>query len=139
MDGRTTSQLDRIRVATLATVSPDGRPHLVPVVFARDGDDLVTAVDGKPKKQRALARIANIARDPRVTLLAHLYDEDWSKLWWVRVDGTASLEEGGEDFERALTILRTRYPQYQSVDLAGPVIRIVIEQATAWEANPESH
>lgn len=136
MNDRTASQLDRIRVATLATVSADGRPHLVPVVFARDGNDIVTAVDGKPKKQTTLARIANISRDPRVTLLAHLYDEDWSKLWWVRVDGTASLEDGGEAFGRALTALRTRYTQYESVDLAGPVIRIAVEQATAWEANP---
>ena len=58
--------------------------------------DLVTAIDGKPKKRTTLARIENIARDPRVTLLAHLYEEDWSKLWWVRVDGTASIEEDGE-------------------------------------------
>jgi len=136
MDDRTASQLDRIRVATLATVSGDGRPHLVPVVFARDGDDLVTAVDGKPKKRKALARIANISRDPRVTLLAHLYDEDWSKLWWLRVDGTASVEEGGESFGRALTALRNRYPQYESVDLTGPVIRIVVKKTTAWEATP---
>jgi len=137
MDERTASRLDRIRVATLATISADGRPHLVPVVFARDGDELVTAVDGKPKKQKTLARIANISRDPRVTLLAHLYDEEWSKLWWVRVDGTASLEEHGEAFSRALSALRNRYPQYESVDLTGPVIRIAIERATTWDPNPE--
>ena len=136
MDDRTASQLDRIRVATLATVSADGRPHLVPVVFARDGDELVTAVDGKPKKQTTLARIANISRDPRVTLLAHLYDEDWSKLSWVRVDGSASLEEDGEAFTRALTALRNRYPQYETVDLTGPVIRIAITRTTSWDADP---
>jgi PPOX class probable F420-dependent enzyme len=135
MDDRTASRLDRIRVATLATVSADGRPHLVPVVFARDGDELVTAVDGKPKKQKTLARIANISRDPRVTLLAHLYDEDWSKLSWVRVDGSASLEVQGEGFARALTALRKRYPQYETVDLTGPVIRIAIARATSWDAD----
>ena len=136
MDERTVDQLDRMRVATLATVSAAGRPHLVPVVFARDGSDLVTAIDGKPKKGRVLARLENISRDPRVTLLAHSYDEDWSKLWWVRVDGRASLEDGGEGFQRALVALRNRYPQYDSLALPGPVIRIIIERATSWEATP---
>ena len=134
MDRGAAALLDRSRVATLATVSVDGRPHLVPVVFALDGVDIVTSVDGKPKTGKLLARIQNIARDPRVTLLAHHYEEDWSKLSWVRVDGTASLERGGETFVRALNSLRDRYPQYESVDLAGPVIRITVENTTTWEA-----
>lgn len=134
MDEIRASLLDRVRVATLATVSDDGRPHLVPVVFARDDGDLVTAVDGKPKQRRSLARIENIGRDSRVTLLAHHYEEDWSRLWWVRIDGRASIEDRGVDFERALIALRARYPQYGSVDLTGPVIRIGIEHTTAWEA-----
>lgn len=136
MDQRAARLLERIRVGTLATVSVDGRPHLVPVVFALDGMDLVTAVDGKPKRGPVLARIENIARDSRVTLLSHLYDEDWSKLCWVRVDGTAALEGEGERFEQALTALRNRYPQYESVDLTGPVIRITVEGTTTWEATP---
>ena len=136
MDRRAATLLEQMRVATLATVSADGRPHLVPVVFALDRTDLVTAVDGKPKTGKRLARLDNINNDPRVTLLAHLYDEDWSKLWWVRVDGTAALEEGGEPFERALATLRHRYPQYESVDLTGPVIRISVEDTTTWEATP---
>lgn len=136
MDQQAAALLERSRVATLATVSANGRPHLVPVVFALDGIDVVTSVDGKPKKGKVLARIENIARDPRVTLLAHLYEEDWSKLSWVRVDGRASLEEGGETFVRALNSLRDRYPQYESVDLTGPVIRITVENTTTWEAMP---
>lgn len=137
MDHRPASLLDRIRVATLATVAADGRPHLVPVVFAWDQTDLVTAVDGKPKTGKVLARIDNITRDPRVTLLAHHYVEDWSSLWWVRVDGKASIESVGEDFMRALTALRDRYPQYGSVDLSGPVIRIGVERTTVWKASPK--
>jgi PPOX class probable F420-dependent enzyme len=136
MDQRAAGLLERTRVATLATVLADGRPHLVPVVFALAGIDLVTAVDGKPKKGKVLARIENIVRDPRVTLLAHRYEEDWSKLWWVRVDGRASLEESGETFAHALNSLRNRYPQYESVDLTGPVIRITVENTTTWEATP---
>jgi PPOX class probable F420-dependent enzyme len=136
MDQRAAGLLELTRVATLATVSADGRPHLVPVVFALDGMDVVTAVDGKPKKGKVLARIKNIARDPRVTLLAHIYEEEWSKLRWVRVDGRASVEEGGEAFSRAVNSLRDRYPQYESVDLLGPVIRIIVENTTTWEATP---
>lgn len=136
MDQRASRLLEQMRVATLATLSADGRPHLVPVVFALDGIDLVTAVDGKPKRGPVLARIENVVRDPRVTLLGHLYEEDWSKLCWVRVDGTAALEEGGEHFRQALTVLRNRYPQYESVDLTGPVIRITVEDTITWEATP---
>ena len=124
--------LDRARVATLATVSADGRPHVVPVVFARDGSDLVTSIDGKPKQGKVMARIENVNRDPRVSLLADHYEEDWSRLWWVRVDGQASIENGGQGFDRALTALLARYPQYQVVELTGPVIRIRIERTTSW-------
>jgi PPOX class probable F420-dependent enzyme len=127
--------LDRARVATLATVSADGRPHVVPVVFARDGNDLVTSVDGKPKKGKVLARIENVSRDPRVSLLADHYEADWSRLWWVRVDGEASIETEGEGFDRALTALRRRYPQYRVVELPGPVIRIRIDRTTSWASD----
>jgi len=136
MDRRTAALLERARVGTLATVAANGRPHLVPVVFALDGMDVVTAIDGKPKRGKVMARIENIARDPRATLLAHVYEEDWSKLSWVRVDGTAGLEESGEAFERASNALRDRYPQYEWVNLTGPVIRITVENTTAWEATP---
>jgi len=135
MDGLSASLLDQARVATLATVYADGRPHMVPVVFALDDPDLVTAIDGKPKQGGSLTRIENIGRDPRVTLLAHHYDEDWTRLWWVRVDGRASIEDRGAGFERAMTALKARYPQYESVALAGPVIRIGIGHTTAWEAS----
>ncbi len=127
--------LDHARVATLATLSADGRPHVVPVVFARDGIDLVTSVDGKPKQGKLLARIENVNRDPRVSLLADHYEEDWSRLWWVRVDGEASIENEGEGFDRALTALGARYPQYRVVELTGPVIRIRIERTTSWASD----
>ena len=74
-------------VARLATVAADGAPHLVPVCFALAGDVVYSAVDGKPKRTPDLARLANIAAEPRVALLADHYEEDWTRLWWVRVDG----------------------------------------------------
>ncbi len=135
MDERAIGLLERSRVATLATLAAEGSPHLVPVVFAMEGPDLVTAIDGKPKRGTKLARLENVARDPRVTILVHHYEEDWSRLWWVRIDGSASLEETGDAFDRALTALSQRYPQYGSVGLGGPVIRIRIEATTTWEAS----
>jgi PPOX class probable F420-dependent enzyme len=114
----------------------DGRPHLVPVVFAQDGQDLVTAIDSKPKTGRRLIRLVNIGRDPRVCLLGHHYEEDWTRLWWVRVDGSATLEGAGEQFERAIRSLRERYRQYEVTRLEGPVIRIAIERVSGWRAVP---
>jgi PPOX class probable F420-dependent enzyme len=89
-------------VARLATVTPGGRPHLVPVVFAlvtdpqgaedaEDAEDVVyTAVDAKPKTTRRLRRLANIEGNPEVSLLVDHYADDWTRLWWVRVDGVAT-------------------------------------------------
>ena len=134
MDDRTTRRIDQVRVATLATLSADGRPHLVPVVFARHDGNIVTAVDGKPKKRNLLARLENIARDPRVTVLFHHYEEDWSRLWWVRVDGEASILDEGQEFSRSLTALRDRSAQYGSVALGGPAVIIKVEKTSSWEA-----
>jgi len=134
MDDRSALLLERARVATLGTIAADGRPHLIPIVFALDREDLVTAVDGKPKRSSSLARLKNLARDPRATFLAHHYEEDWNQLWWVRVDGPASIEIEGAGFERALSALRKRYPQYETVPLGGPVIRVAVEHSSTWTA-----
>ena len=83
------------RVARLATVRPDGSPHLVPVVFALDGATIAFAVDDKPKSTRELQRLANIRADPRVSILVDHYDEDWAAVWWVRVDGRAPVAHAG--------------------------------------------
>lgn len=122
------------RVAALASLAPDGRPHIVPVVFALDGPDIVTAVDSKPKTSAKLARIANIERDPRVSVLAQSYSEDWAGLWWVRVDGRATVEEAGPQCERSLAALRERYWQYEAVALPGPAIRVAVQRVTGWRA-----
>ena len=95
----TTSQcrdrLSAARHAVLTSVTPGGRPHAVPIVFALDGDDrLVTAVDVKPKSTSDLQRLRNIQAHPWVAVLAERYDEDWSRLWWVRVDGVAHVLDG---------------------------------------------
>jgi PPOX class probable F420-dependent enzyme len=88
------------RVARPATVRPDGSPHLVPIVFALERDTLYFAVDEKPKRSARLQRIANVEHEPRVSALVDAYDEDWSRLWWVRIDGRAHIVAEGPDLER---------------------------------------
>ena len=122
------------RVARLATVGRDARPHLVPIVFALAGDAIYSAVDAKPKRTTALKRLANIARNPRVALLADHYDDaDWGALWWVRADGVARVVEGA-DAERAIALLRERYEQYRADPPRGPVLAIAVERWSGWRA-----
>jgi PPOX class probable F420-dependent enzyme len=124
------------RVARLATVTGEGRPHLVPITFALDGDLLVTAVDAKPKRDRRLKRLANIAANPAVSVLVDAYAEDWSQLWWVRVDGTASIVERGEPtFDAAVELLVAKYGQYAEQRPAGPVIAVSVEAIRGWSAS----
>ncbi len=118
-----------VRVARLATVTPDGAPHLVPIVFALAGDVIHTAVDGKPKRHRNLRRLANIAHEPRVSVLADHYDDDWAELWWVRADGRATVTDEPEP------ALLARYPQYSVQPPPGPFLRIEVTSWHAWSAS----
>ena len=123
------------RVARLATVGAGARPHLVPVVFAVAGDAVYSAVDAKPKRTTALKRLENVARNPRVALLADHYDDaDWSALWWVRADGSARVLEDGEEAERAVGLLRERYAQYRGDPPRGPVLAVAVERWSGWRA-----
>jgi PPOX class probable F420-dependent enzyme len=121
-------------VARLATIGPDGAPHLVPICFAVAQDIIYTAVDGKPKRTPDLARLANIAADPRVALLADRYDDDWTKLWWVRVDGDARLVTTEDERELALRALAKAYPQYALAPPRGPVIAVEPRRFSGWTA-----
>ncbi|WP_067498746.1 TIGR03668 family PPOX class F420-dependent oxidoreductase [Actinoplanes sp. TFC3] len=117
-----------VRVARLATVTPDGAPHLVPIVFAVVGQVIHTAVDGKPKRHRRLQRLANIEREPRVSVLADHYDDDWDMLWWVRADGLATIVNEPEP------ALLSRYPQYAETPPPGPFLRIHVTTWTSWSS-----
>src|SRR5204863_4028838 len=99
-------------VGRLATVGSDGRPHLVPICFAVEGSTLFTAVDHKPKRTLALRRLANVAANPAVSVLADHYEDDWSRLWWVRADGVARVVEAETpEHAGAVELLRSRYAQ----------------------------
>lgn len=123
-------------VARLATLRRDGTPRLVPVTFALLDDLLCFAVDDvKPKRDLRPARLADIARDPRVAVLVDHYDADWSALWWVRVDGTAATYEAGPPYERALDALAAKYPPYRARRPVGPVVAITPLQWAGWSAS----
>src|SRR5215831_8643736 len=123
------------RVAVLATVSRDGRPHLVPVTFAVAGDVIYTAVDAKPKSTRDLRRLSNIRHDPRGSVLADRYDVDWAALWWVRADGAAAIIDDPAEMTGPLRLLARRYRQYQASPPAGPVIAIAVTRWTGWSVS----
>ncbi|MEU9209880.1 TIGR03668 family PPOX class F420-dependent oxidoreductase [Streptomyces sp. NPDC048415] len=141
------------RVARLATVDAEGRPHLVPVVFAGHGDGIVTAVDHKPKRSLRLRRLRNIAGHPAVCLIVDAYDEDWDRLWWVRADGEARIlppdtPEPGlpahataqepHAYAAAIAVLREKYTQYRREPPDGPVIAITVHGWHGWRAAPQA-
>jgi len=118
------------RVLRLATVGSDGQPHLVPCTFAvNDAGQIVVGIDNKPKASVNVRRLANIAENPRVSLLADHYSDDWEQLWWVRADGVATIERAGAGHAAHWQLLRARYPQYEGQILGGPVI---VVQVTTW-------
>ncbi|MEV4617486.1 TIGR03668 family PPOX class F420-dependent oxidoreductase [Asanoa sp. NPDC049573] len=119
------------RVARLATADAAGQPHLVPVTFAVAGDVVYTAVDAKPKRTTALRRLANIAANPRVSLLVDHYDDDWSRLWWVRADGTGRILPDSPEATRAAGLLSDRYPAFE---LRGVVLAVEIIRWIGWSA-----
>lgn len=124
-------------VARLATLRPDGTPRLVPITFVLLDDLICSAVDEiKPKTTTRLARLADVERDPRVGIVVDHYVDDWSALWWVRVDGTAAVHEGGELRERALGALAAKYPPYAATAPSGPVLVITPGRWAGWSATP---
>jgi PPOX class probable F420-dependent enzyme len=117
------------RVARLATVRPDRRPRLVPVVFAVTGDRILTTVDRKPKSTTALGRLADVAANPAVSLLVDEYRDDWTQLWWARADGVAWVTDATADL---LAPLATRYAQYHQDPPPGPVLVIEVARWVGW-------
>ncbi len=138
--------INSARRAVLATIAPDGRPRLVPITFAfaeRDGAFILySALDEKPKSvadPRDLARVRDIRRRPRVSVLVDHWDEDWGRLAWLRLDGSASVVEPTDppaaEHADAIRLFRRRYPQYASMALAQcAMLRVEIERATRWSA-----
>jgi PPOX class probable F420-dependent enzyme len=128
------ARVSQSRVARLATIGPDGKPHLVPIVFALDGDTLYSAVDAKRKRSRTLRQIENARRNPDVSILVDEYDEDWSRLWWIRLRGRARVLDEGEEASHALVLLTAKYDQYQESPPGTPVLAVDIDEWRGWDA-----
>jgi PPOX class probable F420-dependent enzyme len=130
------ARLKTARVARLATLDTERRPHAVPICFTFDGSVFYSAIDRKPKRvaPSRLARLKNIKQTPQVALLVDQYDEDWTCLWYVLVRGEAQLVSSAAERKRAIQRLRAKYPQYDTDMLAddAPVLRITPVRITAW-------
>jgi len=127
----------RARVGRLGTVTAEGRPHLVPCCFAVVGDTVVSVVDGKPKSTGQLRRLDNIRARPAASLLVDVYSDDWTQLWWVRVDGRArvlepAVLESGDEYEIGVDTLVEKYPQYRADRPTGALVVIDIDQLSGW-------
>lgn len=124
-------------VARLATIRPDGTPRLVPITFAVVDGSVCSVVDEvKPKRSTRLARLADVERDPRAAVLVDHYAADWTELWWVRIDGTATVHAAGEVWGRALEALRAKYSPYAAADPRGPVLVVTPTSVRGWAAAP---
>ena len=131
------TRLKESRVARLATRDPEGRPHVVPVCYVYDGRVFYTPLDQKPKRKPGgeLARVRNIRANPQVALLVDRYSEDWAELWYILVRGRGERLAPGQEQQKAVELLRKKYPQYASRDLLpedAPVIRITPEKVLSW-------
>ena len=126
--------LTSARVATLATARSSGEIDLVPITFAVAGNQLVSVVDHKPKTTPRLRRLENITGNPRVTVLAHSYEEEWDRLWWVRVRGIARTTASGPDHRDAARLMVDKYPQLVDTPPTGPVIILEIDEWLGWTA-----
>lgn len=128
-------RITTVNVARLATVSRDGRPHIVPITFAATEEALYFAVDRKPKRTTDLQRLRNIEANPAVSVLFDHYQDDWSKLWWVRIDGHARVFREGPEFNEGIALLAERYPQYRTAPPRGPAVKMTIERMSGWSAS----
>lgn len=124
----------RAPVARLATVRPDGRPHIVPITFVLDGDTITTAIDQKPKTTTSLQRLRNIEAHPVASVVIDHYEDDWSRLWWVRGDGTARIVREGAVQEQAIGRLADKYLPYRQSAPQGPLIVVIVDRWTSWSA-----
>ena len=121
-------------VARLATVRPDGRPHIVPITFAFEPDTIVTAIDHKPKTTASLQRLRNIEAHPWASVIVDHYEDDWSRLWWARADGEAEILSHGHVRDEAIERLAAKYRPYRDSPPLGPVIVVTVDRWTSWSA-----
>ncbi len=131
-EGEARARFATVPVIRLGTADSQGRPHVVVVTFAVDGDTIYTAVDQKPKSSIMLKRLRNVGENPMVTMLADHYSDDWETLWWVRADGRAAILADQRQMAAPLRLLVDRYWQYRQAPPTGPVLAVTVERWTGW-------
>jgi PPOX class probable F420-dependent enzyme len=131
-------RLRAARVGRLATVTPDGRPHVVPFVFAvvdeRGTVRAYWAVDAKPKRSTRIQRLINLEANPVAEIVVDAYDEDWDRLWWVRARGTTRPVTDPAERRAALEALRAKYERYRDLDDDAVLVAIALTHVTGWTA-----
>jgi PPOX class probable F420-dependent enzyme len=132
-DAEALQRLAAARVGRFASITPDGRPHVVVVTFAVIGLNVVHMIDEKPKTTHQLQRLQNVETLPVAAMLVDHYDEDWHQLWWVRVDGEVVIEKDGGNWWEARSRLKGKYRQYRNAPPSGPAIFLSIDRVTHWE------
>jgi PPOX class probable F420-dependent enzyme len=135
-EGEARARFATVPVARLGTADAQGRPHVVVVTFAVEGDAIYSAVDQKPKSGAYLKRLRNVGENPWVTVLADHYSEDWDRLWWVRADGRAAILADQRQMAAPLRLLASRYRQYRQAPPTGPVLAVTVERWSGWAAGP---
>ena len=133
-EGEARALFASVPVVRLGTADAQGRPHVVVVTFAVEGDMVYTAVDQKPKSGTNLKRIRNVGENPQVTMLADGYSDDWDTLWWVRADGRAVILADRGQMAQPLRLLEDRYWQYRHAPPTGPVLAVTVERWSGWAA-----
>jgi PPOX class probable F420-dependent enzyme len=133
------ARLREARVARLGTADAGGRPLVVPVCYVFDGARVYSAIDAKPKRTARLRRLANLEANPQACLVVDEYDEDWNRLWYVIVEGGATILRGGDEYGAAVDRLVGKYPQYRTLALdreSGTLIRIAASRIVPWRFRP---
>ena len=133
-EGEARARFAAVPVVRLGTADAQGQPHVVVVTFAVEGDMVYTAVDQKPKSGTNLKRLRNVRENPRVTMLADEYSDDWDTLWWVRADGRAVILAEPRQMAEPLRLLAERYWQYREAPPTGPVLAVTVERWSGWAA-----
>ena len=127
--------IERHRVARLATAGPEGQPHVIPICYAFDGESFYSPIDEKPKRvgPAGLRRVRNIQANPQVAIVIDDYSEDWAQLAYLLIWGRAEILTGGSALDKAIDLLRRKYPQYRTMALEErPVLQITPTRAVAW-------
>ena len=138
LDAEARALVERSRVAHLATADQYARPHVVPIVYVIRDENVYFPLDRKPKREddwHMLRRVRNIETNGRASVVVDRYDEDWSRLAWVLLEGVATIVESGAERDAVAAQLTDKYPQYREGKLDGrPVVRVAIERAVSWRS-----